>query len=223
MIHFEMSSKPYQFIVVVLVIAFLIIFLSTIAYGYDRRTRYPYDPDEITEHIFYPSLEDRSLSRIRSYLRENDWVKDYVTEEELDYILLLARHLSVYYDNIDPNLIIAMIAVESRFDNDAKNYGARGLMQLIESYHQDRLIQFIEDDERYSRDLFYEPRLNIMTGMDYMSYILHEVNGDTNYALMWYNQGAISACTMYEENGLVSTYAKSIQKLAKELSRLCEN
>lgn len=195
--------------------------LAVAADAYESSSRYPLDYDELIDRIYTPNQVDISLSRIKNYLIDNGWVKDYVEEEELDYILLLTRHLSVYYDNIDPNLITATIAVESRFDRDAKNNGARGLMQLLPAYHEDRLIQFIEEDEKYSRNLFYDARLNIITGMDYLSYILEEVDGDLNYALMWYNQGAVSACDMYEGRGVVSSYAITVQRLAKELSDLC--
>lgn len=223
MLHIQLSDKPYQIIVTVISIVVLFAILSTIAQAYGRATLYPFDEDEVTASIYLTNKEEISISRIRYYLRENEWVKSYVSEDELDYILVLVRHLSLNYENINPDLIIAMIAVESRFDTNAYNDGARGLMQLLPSYHEDRLIQFLEDDETYTRDLFYDQRLNIMTGMEYMSYILGAVDGDVNFALMWYNQGAISASSMYEQNGIVSSYAKTVQKLANEIAALSKN
>lgn len=204
--------------IVVLAWFFVWIFLTPIVSAYHDATYYPasvydlWNIDAFREH-----LQQR---RTLNYLRDNGWVKDYVDDDELDYILVLTGHLSTYYDNIDPALIVAQIAVESRFDANAYNNGARGLMQLLPMYHQDRLIQFIEEDERYSRDLFYDERLNIITGMDYMSYILKETDGDETYALMWYNQGALSACADYERNGIESMYAKDILSLRDELANL---
>ena len=192
--------------------------LSPVASAWSDATYYPtsacdmWNIDAFREHI-----KERA---ILNYLRDNGWVKEYVDDNQLDYILVLVQHLSAYYDNLDPWLIIAQIAVESRFDTDAYNNGARGLMQLLPMYHEDRLIQFIEEDERYSRDLFYDERLNIITGMDYMSYILGDVEGDETYSLMWYNQGAVSACDEYVHNGITSTYAKDILKLRDNLISL---
>lgn len=197
---------------------FVWIFLTPIVDAYHEATNYPasvydlWNIDAFREHM--------RQQRILSYLRDNGWVKDYVDNDELDYILVLADHLSAYYDNIDPSLIIAQIAIESRFDTNAYNNGARGLMQLLPMYHEDRLIQFIEEDEKYSRDLFYDERLNIITGMDYMSYILNEVSGDEVYALMWYNQGPVSASNDYEQSGIESHYAKDILSLRDKLSEL---
>lgn len=212
----------YRIIFFLMILIFLMMLFGPIARAYEEATVYPMSLDDQTDILYYQTGEDSSLSKIRTHLRENDWVKPYVDDEELDYILLLVRHLSTQYDNIDPNLVTAMIAVESRFDTNAKNDGARGLMQLIPAYNEHILVSFIEEDEKYTRDLFYDQRLNIMTGMQYISYILGEVEGDLNYALMWYNQGAVSACDMYEYRGVVSNYAKTVQRLAKELSSISE-
>lgn len=219
MFQFQMSNKPWQMIVVLFAIAFLMIILSTIAGAYIDSTQYRLDEDELMGSIYLVSREESSIHSMKDHLLSNGWVSNRVDDEQLEYILLLVRHLSNHYTNIDPNLITAMIAVESKFDTNAENSGARGLMQLLETYHQERLIQFIEEDDRYSRDLFYEPRLNIMAGMDYMSYILGAVDGDVNYALMWYNQGAVSACEMYENSGIISVYSKVVQRLANELKQ----
>lgn len=204
--------------IVVMAWFFVWLFLTPIVDAYHEATHYPasiydlWNIDAFREHL----RQRRTLN----YLRNNGWVKDYVDDDELDYILVLTDHLSTYYDNIDPVLIIAQIAVESRFDPNAYNNGARGLMQLLPMYHEDRLVQFIEEDEKYSRDLFYDKRLNIITGIDYMSYILNEVNGDETYALMWYNQGPVSACNDYEQNGRESRYAKDILLLRDNLSEI---
>lgn len=211
--------NPWETIAIVIAALFFAsVFLTPISEAYHEATHYPasiydlWNIDAFREHL--------RQRRILDYLRNNGWVKDYVDDDELDYILVLVDHLSTYYDNIDPALIIAQIAVESRFDANAYNDGARGLMQLLPMYHEDRLIQFIDEDWKYSRDLFYDERLNIITGMDYMSYILTEVKGDESYALMWYNQGATSACDDYEEKGVVSSYARDILSLRDSVSQL---
>ena len=95
-------------------------------------------------------------------------------------------------------------------------------MQLIPSYHEDRLIQFLEEDETYSRDLFYEPLYNIMTGMDYLHERLNECETNLPYALMQYNQGPSSAYKTYVKKGITSKYAEDIIYLSVELDGILE-
>lgn len=166
------------------------------------------------------NLTDISMLRIRNYLVDNGWVDERVTKDDLDYITQLAVHLSSYYDDISPAITLAMIAQESKFYKNDRYEGALGLMQLLPSYHNDRLICCLEEDERYSDSLFFDPRLNIMTGLDYFHQLLEEANGDVPYALMCYNQGPSSAYRTYVKGGIISDYAKSIIKLSEELDEL---
>lgn len=175
--------------------------------------------DEI-EYTDWWSPADISMRRIRNYLINNGWVDERVAKDDLDYIVQLAIHLSSYYEDISPALTLSVIAQESKFYHYDEYNGALGLMQLLPSYHSDRLICCLEEDERYSKDLFLDPRLNIMTGLDYLHQLLEEVTGDIPYALMCYNQGPSSAYKTYVKNGIISDYAKNIVKLSEELDEL---
>jgi len=71
---------------------------------------------------------------------------------------------------LDPLLIIAVMAIESRFNPIAESVaGAKGLMQVIPKYHADKLEQF--GGER----AVFDPRVNILIG----SKILKEYLGQT--------------------------------------------
>lgn len=162
----------------------------------------------------------RHTRNVTDYLRSNGHVDDRVSDEDLEYICQLATQLSDYYDNIPWHLAIATIAIESAFQSDCYYEGAMGLMQLLPYYHAERLIQCIEEDERYSDKLFYTPRLNVMTGLDYLSQLIDECDGDVSYALMCYNQGPSSAYRTYMKSHITSDYAKNILRLSEELSEL---
>lgn len=193
----------------------VICILNVCSYGYYSNTTYK-ENDEA--EWFSPA--GISMLRVRNYLIDNGWVDERVTKEDLEYICQLAVHLSSYYDDISPALTLAVIAQESKFYQYDKYEGAMGLMQLLPSYHSDRLICCLEEDERYSDDLFFDPRLNIMTGLDYLHQLLEEVHSDIPYALMCYNQGPSSAYKTYVKGGTVSTYAKRIIALSEELDEL---
>lgn len=206
------DAKPF---ITILFLILSITILDVCSYAYYARTTY--NNDTLTDYF---SKADISMRRVCDYLTNNGWVDERVDKEELDYTVQLAIHISSYYDNVTPALTIATIAQESKFYKDDEYEGALGLMQLLPSYHSDRLIQCLEKDERYSRKLFYDPRLNIMTGLDYLSQLINECNGDIPYALMCYNQGPSSAYVTYIKHGIISNYAERIMKLSEELDEL---
>lgn len=189
--------------------------LNLCSYGYCMNTSYPISPDD---NFYTP--QNMSMQLVRTYLKQNDWIDERVRRDDVDYILQLAVHLSSYYDNIPASLAIATIAQESKFHQYDEYEGALGLMQLLPYYHRERLVCCLEEDERYSDKLFFDPRLNIMTGLDYLSQLIDECDGDIPYALMCYNQGPSSARKTYVKSGIVSDYAKNITKLSEELSEL---
>lgn len=206
------DAKP---LAIFLAILLTVSVLNLCSHAYYVDTTY----NEIERHDYF-SPANISMRRIRSYLVDNSCVDERVSEDDLDYVVQLSVHLSSYYEDISPALTLAVIAQESKFYQYDEYNGALGLMQLLPSYHSDRLICCLEEDERYFKDLFFDPRLNIMTGLDYLHQLLEEVDGDVPYALMCYNQGPSSAYKTYVENDTISNYAKNIIKLSEELDEL---
>lgn len=200
------------------VLAFLIIgyVLNLCGNAYHQNVTAPVEPPEWMTY----GCVTHSLYHVRDYLQTNGWVDGRVTKDELDYVLQLAQHLASYYDNIPSSLAIAVIAEESKFYEKDTYEGAKGLMQLLPSYHRERLVQCLEEDERYSDELFFDPRLNVMTGLDYLSQLIDECKGDIPYALMCYNQGPSSAYKTYVKGGVISDYAQTIIKLSEDLDEL---
>lgn len=206
------DAKPLAIFLAVILIMCV---LNVCSYAYYVNTSYNGTDGY---ELFNPA--DISMLRVRNYLLDNGWVDERVMKDDFEYIVQLAVHLSSYYEDISPSLTLAVIAQESKFYKNDRYEGALGLMQLLPSYHSDRLICCLEEDERYSDELFYDPRLNIMTGLDYLHELLEETKGDIPYALMSYNQGPSSAYKTYVRGGVISNYAKSIMKLSEELDEL---
>lgn len=170
-----------------------------------------------SNELWNTAIEFKNSLDIYEMLKEDGWISDEVSFKDFDYILALTDQLSSMYENISTELILAMIAQESRFDQYAYFHGAYGLMQLLPIYQQPRMEQFLEEDHLFTTDDFYDIRLNIVTGMDYVDYILGETKGDVAYALMWYNQGATSASKDYIDDNYISDYAHNIINLAAKL------
>lgn len=153
-------------------------------------------------------------------LKENGFIANDLSYGEFDYICVLTQQLCWMTRHVKPEVALAMIAVESNFDRDAKNGNARGLLQLIPYYHFERMGNFVEDGHMMTADDFFSPRLNIATGLDYMDSILDSTDGDLAYSLMWYNQGPSSASKSYLDDGHISGYAIAIINLSEDI-RVC--
>lgn len=157
------------------------------------------------------------------FLLKRGAIKSSVTFDEFDYIFVLTNQICGLYLRVDTPLALAMISCESGFDRNCESSaGAKGLMQLLTIIHSKRMSQFVENDHEISLEDFFDPRLNVATGVDYMNYILSETKGDLHYALMWYNQGPIPASKDYLDNHVVSGYAKAVSSLANDIRTFME-
>lgn len=196
----------------------LIIFVPTLLViadaSYDR-----FDPDVYDLSI--DLVEFTETHDIYNYLVKEGWINpDKVDYAQFDYIFVLTNQLCTMSRNSRLPLIIAMIAVESRFDVYDEYAGAYGLCQLLPIYHSARMQKFVEEGHLIDLDDFLDPRLNIATAIDYMDDILDEVKGDEAYALMYYNQGFVSARHDHISNGITSSYAGQILELADTIERM---
>lgn len=208
--------KAVSHVAIILGIAFTLCLSFTVFAKANDLTHTPQSSD-----LWNTMSEFASTSSVRTYLVDNWWADRDISVDELDYIIILAEQCSTFYDDrIAPELLLAMIAVESRFDPDCKTGVALGLMQIIPRWHYGRMSYFVEADTELTSDLFYNPRLSIMCGADYMSDLLDYTNGDIYYALMCYNQGQVSATKDYIKHGYISTYAETIVDLADDIRSL---
>lgn len=181
--------------------------LSVVAKAYD-------DATTCEDLSFCASEEIVDTMMLYNHLKSLGYVDGDVTFSDFDYYVVLTQQLC-QQKTVRPELILAQIAVESRFNQNASgSSGSKGLMQLIPVYHTERMEPYVEGE--VSLDDFYNPRLNIITGIDYMEELLTSIDDNIPYALMCYNQGVKSASKTYEK-GITSTYAQTIIDLSGDI------
>lgn len=158
----------------------------------------------------YSYIDEIKNSRdIYNYLGDNGWIREGVTFDEFDYILVLTQQLT-YGSSVRHALVLAQIAVESRFYQYDKYASAYGYMQLMPIYHSKRMEKFVENGHLIDLDDFYDPRLNIATGIDYMEELIESSGGMEAIALTTYNQGYCNK---------PNNYAKKILDLSYEIEK----
>jgi soluble lytic murein transglycosylase-like protein len=124
-----------------------------------------------------------------------------MTSGELDSIIQEAAHRH----DVDPNLVRALIKVESNFNARAVSpKGAVGLMQLMPSTA--RTLNVSNP---------FDPQQNVDAGVRHLKHLLQDFNGDVKLSLAAYNAGA-GAVT--RANG-VPRYAET-RKYVKRITTL---
>jgi len=92
--------------------------------------------------------------RIAGYL-----AKKYQVSADATQLIVSAAYLTGRETNVDPTLILAVMAIESRFNPFAESVmGAQGLMQVIPKYHLDKF------EELGGKDAVLNPVANIKVG-----------------------------------------------------------
>jgi soluble lytic murein transglycosylase-like protein len=82
--------------------------------------------------------------------------------------------------SVDPLLILAVMAIESRYNPVAESVvGARGLMQIIAKYHPEKI------DAHGGEEMLLEPEVNIQIGAQILREYMRRF-GDTETALQVY-------------------------------------
>lgn len=104
----------------------------------------------------------------------------YRVSEDATFDLVSMAHAAGHQIGLDPLLIIAVIAVESRFNPIAESVaGAKGLMQVIPKYHADKLQVFGGEQS------VFDPRTNILVGTQILKEYVRRT-GSTTSALQMY-------------------------------------
>lgn len=207
-LFFSKDSLYYLLIVLLIVLAITAIVVC------DVKAMSAFYTSPSVEDLWNISPDEEKINLVCRYLVENGWVSNDVDEETFHYEVSAIMQETSQFSRVTSEFALSVAAHESNFKTDAVSpSGARGIFQLSPGYHAERLTQYMEADEKYTADRFYDPLLNIMTGMDYLDYILGEVDGDKVATVMWYNEGPIVGMSRYEK-GIVSGYAESVCKLS---------
>ncbi len=134
---------------------------------------------------FIPGLDQReqTIREILEVLERQPMGLANVTKEELAEVIYeeAIRH------NHDPKFILALIAIESEFQNwSVSQQGAKGLMQIM-PYVAESIAQELGIEWSGDRTLF-NPYLNIRMGIYYLSQLILDFK-DVRIALTAYNYG----------------------------------
>jgi len=115
---------------------------------------------------------------------------------------------------VDPLLILAVVAVESRFNPVAESvFGAKGLMQVLPKYHREKL------SEHGGETALLKPEVNIQVGTQILREYLRR-SGETEGALQMYLGGADESASLY--TGKVLAERARLKQLAERTRQLAE-
>lgn len=106
--------------------------------------------------------------------------KRYKVSQDVTLELVEIAHAEGQASGLDPLLIMAVIAIESRYNPIAESVaGAKGLMQIIPKYHGDKLAEF------GGAKAVYDPESNIRVGARILKEYLSRT-GNLSIALQMY-------------------------------------
>jgi soluble lytic murein transglycosylase-like protein len=125
-----------------------------------------------------PALSLAEESRYRALA---DYVaKRYRVSQGAAFDLVSLAHRAGKDLQVDPLLVIAVIAVESSFNPIAESVaGAKGLMQIIPKYHGDKLEEF------GGENAVFDPATNIQVGAQILKEYIRQT-GNVGIALQMY-------------------------------------
>ncbi|HTS35350.1 MAG TPA: lytic transglycosylase domain-containing protein [Candidatus Solibacter sp.] len=126
---------------------------------------------EITQYYGHDSTKSANAKIVAANFRGHT-----ATPEEVDesIVMAAARH------NVDPNLVRAVVKVESNFNSNAvSRKGAMGLMQLMPSTARSLNVKNP-----------FDPDQNVDAGVRHLKQLLENYGGDVNLTLAAYNAGS---------------------------------
>ena len=152
-------------------------------------------------------IENPEQRTLAAYLSRRYRVAQDATEQ-----LVGAAHQAGSRTGVDPLLILAVIAVESRFNPIAESVvGAKGLMQVIPKYHQDKLNAFGGEGS------VFDPITNIMVGARILKDAMRR-GGGLMPGLQLYN-GAFSDDTQQYAQKVMAEKQRMLQMLKRSKPR----
>lgn len=141
------------------------------------------DPFTVTSTAAAGPIQTSMAEAVRE--REQQAVTEFIAKRYRVAEEAAAGYVSIAYragaqHSVDPLLILAVMAVESRYNPVAEStMGAKGLMQVMPQYHQEKLF------DHGGEPALLEPEVNILVGAQILREYLRRF-GDTETALQMY-------------------------------------
>ncbi len=151
--------------------------------------------------------EERHYRAIAEFL-----ARKYRVSQDVTFDLVSIAHAAGHQIGLDPLLIIAVIAVESRFNPIAESVsGAKGLMQVVPRHHTEKF------EELDGETAIFDPATNILVGAQILKEYLRRT-GDLSAALQMY-AGALNDA----QDSYTSRVMNEKQRLQHVVSRAHRN
>jgi len=147
------------------------------------------------------SAQQRKIARLSGHIQSQYQIPDYKAEP-----IVAAAIRSGETHQVEPELILAIIAVESMFRERAiSRVGARGLMQVMPGSHSGKVRQI------GGRHALFDPAKNIHTGAWILADYLDDQSGNLRRALLRYN-GSLHLRR--------SAYPEKVMRVYRDLQRV---
>ena len=150
--------------------------------------------------------EERRYRALAEFL-----ARKYRVSQDITFDLVAIAHPAGHQIGLDPLLIIAVMAVESRFNPIAESVaGAKGLMQIIPKYHGDKFEEF------GGEKVAFDPRINILVGSQILQEYIRRT-GSMSTALQLYAGAASDGEAAYAAK--VMSEKQRLQQVVRQTQR----
>jgi soluble lytic murein transglycosylase-like protein len=151
------------------------------------------------------SMQEREQRAVAEFI-----ARRYRVAESASTTFVSTAYRAGHEFSVDPLLILAVMAIESRYNPVAESsMGARGLMQIIPKYHQEKLL------EHGGETALLDPEVNIQVGAQILREYMRRF-GETETALQYY-AGALDEPTAQYSGKVLAEKARLKQFLARAL------
>lgn len=163
--------------------------------------------------------ERRNVARLETYPSDFEIIDTILAKRAPDLGMALRRQVGVAIAEeskkagYDPLLILAIINVESTFDEEAVSpRGARGLMQILPSTLH--FLAQIEGLKLSREEVAADQALCVRLGIRYLRSLQDRMGGDLDLALMAYNAGPAKIRRMVQAKRLEEfrSYPRSVRR-----------